>query len=98
LCTDGLPSLDREDRITPLDDARLLWRRGDVHAELLLEMISLEGLAAMGIPADEAVLGAGARHGLLGFEVAEPARGFEAVLACDAAPMWVSQTVGTRIA
>ncbi len=98
LCTDGLPSLDREDRITPLDDARLLWRRGDVHAELLLEMISLEGLAAMGIPADEAVLGAGARHGLLGFEVAEPARGFEAVLACDAAPTWVSHTVGTRIA
>jgi hypothetical protein len=35
---------------------------------------------------------------LLGFEVAEPARGFEAVLACDAAPTWVSQTVGTRIA
>lgn len=98
LCTDGLPSLDREDRITPLDDARLLWRRGDVHAELLLEMISLEGLAAMGIPADEAVLGVGARHGLLGFEVAEPARGFEAVLACDAAPTWVSQTVVGQIA
>lgn len=98
LCTDGLPSLDREDRITPLDDARLLWRRGDVQAELLLEMISLEGLAAMGIPADEAVLGVGARHGLLGFEVAEPARGFEAVLACDAAPTWVSQTVMGQIA
>jgi cytosine/adenosine deaminase-related metal-dependent hydrolase len=98
LCTDGLPSLDRDDRITPLDDARLLWRRGDARAELLLEMITLEGLAAMGIPADQAVLAPGARHGVLGFEVPEPARGFEAVLACDAAPTWVSQTVGTRIA
>jgi hypothetical protein len=52
----------------------------------------------MGIPADQAVLGPGARHGLIGFEVTEPARGFGAVLACDAAPTWMAQTAGAPIA
>lgn len=98
ICTDGLPSLDREDRLTPLDDARVLWRRGGVGAELLLEMITLNGLAAMGIPADQAVLGPGARHGLLGFEVERPAQGFEAVLSSDAAPTWLVQTAGDPVA
>lgn len=96
--TDGLPSLDREDRITPLDDARLLWRRGGATAEALLEMISVEGLAAMGICDREAALAPGARHGLLAFEVGDSLGGFGAVLDSDVAPTWVVPAAAGRIA
>lgn len=96
--TDGLPSLDREDRLTPLDDARLLWRRGGATAEALLEMISVEGLAAMGIAAREAALAPGARRGLLAFETEDPRRGFAGVLDSDAAPNWVVPAAAGRIA
>lgn len=98
LATDGMPSLDREDRITPLDDARLIWKRGGAQASQLLAMISLHGLAAMALATQQGVLRVGASHGLIGFEVADCARGFAAVLDSDAAPLWLLQTSKPKIA
>jgi cytosine/adenosine deaminase-related metal-dependent hydrolase len=49
LGTDSIINLDTPDRISPLDDARLLFRRDGVAASLLLDMLTRRGARALGL-------------------------------------------------
>lgn len=49
LGTDSIINLDTPDRISPLDDARLLARTTDVAAQTLLAMMTTAGAAALGL-------------------------------------------------
>ncbi len=52
LGTDSIVNLDTADRISPLDDARLLARTTDAGARTLLAMMTTRGAAALGLDAD----------------------------------------------
>ena len=98
LATDGICSLDRSDRLSPLDDARVLWKQGSVDAQTLLAMLSVHGLAAMGLAIEKALLQPGAKNGLIGFEVTNPHLGFRSVLDHDVSPQWIVPPVDSVIA
>lgn len=51
LATDSIINLDTPDRISPIDDARLLYRRDKVDPLTLLRMITLNPAAALQLPA-----------------------------------------------
>jgi cytosine/adenosine deaminase-related metal-dependent hydrolase len=52
LGTDSIVNLDTPDRISPLDDARLLARTTDADARTLLSMMTTRGAAALGLDPD----------------------------------------------
>ncbi|MEM0983069.1 MAG: amidohydrolase family protein [Planctomycetota bacterium] len=49
LGTDSIVDLDTPDRISPLDDARLLHQRDGVSADTLMAMLTLHGARALGL-------------------------------------------------
>ena len=60
LGTDSMINLDTPDRISPLDDARLLFRRDGADARVLLDMLTRGGARALGLDPDAFVLRPGA--------------------------------------
>jgi cytosine/adenosine deaminase-related metal-dependent hydrolase len=91
LGTDGLPCLDRADRLSVLDDMRLLYRRDDADPDLLLRMATTAGAVGLGMDPDLVTLAPGPVAGLiaLGYDPADPADAFEQVLQSDNAPEWI---------
>jgi cytosine/adenosine deaminase-related metal-dependent hydrolase len=91
LGTDSLLCLDTPDRLSVLDDMRLLYRRDGVDARLLLAMATVHGAKGLDLEPGLAVLGPDAA-GVIGC----PARGTTAeamladVLRRDDAPVWVA--------
>jgi cytosine/adenosine deaminase-related metal-dependent hydrolase len=91
LGTDGLPCLDRADRLSVLDDMRLLYRRDDADPVVLLRMATTAGAVGLGLDPDFVTLAPGPVAGLiaLGYDSADPVDALEQVLQRDDAPEWV---------
>lgn len=88
LGTDSILTLDTPDRISPLDDARLLWRRDGVDARTLLAMCTTRAAAAIGWPEERSRFVAGRQ---LGGVIAVPTAGaagnpLELVMKSEAGP------------
>ncbi len=66
IATDSIINLppDEADRLSPLDDARHLWRRGERDWELLLRCITTNGAKALGLDPSRFTLGPGPVAGL----------------------------------
>lgn len=96
LGTDGVPCLDRTDRISTLDEARLLWRhaigdadaRSPVAARTLLGMATVAGAEGLGVDADRVRFVPGPSAGVLAH--ASPDGRLETVLERDDAPVWLA--------
>jgi cytosine/adenosine deaminase-related metal-dependent hydrolase len=92
LGTDSLLCLDTPDRLSVLDDMRLLYRRDGVDARLLLAMATVHGAKALDLEPGLAMLGPDAAG-----VIACPAQGTTAeamladVLRRDEAPVWVER-------
>lgn len=71
LGTDSLLCLDADadERLSILDEMRLLYRRDDTDPEILLQMATVNGARALGFDASEVTLSAGSSRGLLGIPV-----------------------------
>jgi len=70
LGTDGLPCLDRSDRISVLDEIQFLMRAGEMNARRLLRMATVNGAAALGLAPGAASLTEGSRPlGILALEL-----------------------------
>lgn len=68
LGTDGVPCLDRADRISPLDDlAEILDTAADLPT--LVEMATVNGAVGLGLPAEAFRFSSGCSAGVLGVEV-----------------------------
>jgi 5-methylthioadenosine/S-adenosylhomocysteine deaminase len=91
LGTDGLPCLDRADRLSVLDDMRLLHRRDDADPVVLLRMATTAGAVGLGLEPDLVTLAPGPVAGLIAFpyDAADPVDPFRQVLQRDDAPQWV---------
>ncbi len=91
LGTDGLPCLDRADRLSVLDDMRLLHRRDDADPVALLRMATTAGAVGLGLDPDLVTLAPGPIAGLIAlpYDVADPVDPFVQVLLRDDAPAWV---------
>lgn len=86
LGTDSQLCLDTEDRISVLDEMRLLHRRDGGDPATLLAMATVNGAAALGIDAGMVSLTPGPVLGLLAFEQCED---LSALCAGDVLPRWV---------
>lgn len=90
LGTDSILCLDRDDRITVLDDMRLLWRRDGVDPRVLIGMATTSGAAALGFDPQLVTLATGPSLGVIAvpFE-GEGVRPLDDVMRGDAAPRWL---------
>lgn len=93
LGTDSIVNLDTPDRMSTLDDMRLLWDQGDHDPTRLLTMGTRNGALALGIDPDRFSLKHGAHPvGILGIECAgsgDATNPWEAVMCSKACPTWV---------
>jgi cytosine/adenosine deaminase-related metal-dependent hydrolase len=96
LGTDGLPCLDTPDRISPLDDMRLLYRRDGREPMTLLRMATTNGAAALGRRPERWTFAPGADGGIIGVpiegEAVDPLRD---ALGSSSAPRWLVEPDGT---
>ncbi len=99
LGTDSIVCLDRDDRISVLDEARLLYRRDGAEAAMLLAMATVNGCRALGLPSGLATLEPGPVAGLIGvsYDPAFPGDPWEAVLAAKDDPVIVTLVAGTGL-
>lgn len=91
LGTDGLLCLDTPDRISVLDDMRLLYRRDGAEPSMLLRMATVAGARGLGLDPDLVTLSPGPVAGLIALRF-DPADGRDPlvqVLERDDAPEWV---------
>ncbi len=72
LGTDGMPCLETEDRLSPLDDARLLWQDG-VAVEHVVRMMTTAGARALGLSEAEFTWKGSGAAGLIGLAIDRPA-------------------------
>lgn len=98
LGTDSLVCLDTPDRLSVLDEMRLLHRRDRTDARVLLAMATVHGAALLGEPRSSVVLSPGARpEGLLSVEVSDSARPaiddgeawLAAAIEAETPPQWI---------
>jgi cytosine/adenosine deaminase-related metal-dependent hydrolase len=68
LGTDSIINLDTADRISPLDDARLLYQRDRTDPLVLLRMLTLNGARAIGVDTARFTLELGETSGLVAVE------------------------------
>jgi len=87
LGTDGRPCLEHGDRLSTLDDVRLVVAEG-VDPATAMAMATIDGAVGLGLDPDAVRFRGGAAAGLLGVPIGEgdPIRG---LIAGDAAPRWV---------
>lgn len=87
LGTDGRPCLDRGDRLTTLDDLRLLCREG-ADPVAAITMATVGGARGLGLDPDAVRFGGGAGAGLLAIETddPDPVRG---LVETAADPVWL---------
>ncbi len=92
LGTDGLPCLDTSDRISVLDDMRLLYRRDGAEPAMLLHMATVAAAAGLGLDTGVVTLAPGPVAGLIALPVDpfDPRDPLVQVLQRDDAPRWVS--------
>ncbi|MCH7797918.1 MAG: amidohydrolase family protein [Planctomycetes bacterium] len=92
LGTDGLPCLDTPDRISVLDDMRLLYRRDGADPAMLLHMATVAAASGLGLDAGVVTLAPGPVAGLIALPVDPLDRcdPLAQVLRRDDAPRWVS--------
>ncbi len=93
LGTDGLLCLDRPDRISVLDDMRLLYRRDDANPAMLVRMATTAGAIGLGLDPDVVTLTPGPVAGLIAlpFDPGTSCDPFVQVLQRDDAPEWVAR-------
>lgn len=91
LGTDSLICLDTPDRISTLDEMRLLHRRDGTDARTLLAMATVHGASLLGVDARAVTLAAGARPaGVVGVAIAQgEADALAAALRTNRPPEWV---------
>jgi len=91
LGTDGLLCLDRADRMSVLDDMRLLHRRDDADPVLLLRMATTAGAIGLGLDPDLVTLAPGPVAGLIAlpYDAADTRDPLVQVLQRDDAPEWI---------
>ncbi len=91
LGTDGLLCLDTPDRISVLDDMRLLYRRDGVDPLTLLSMATVAGARGLGLDPDLVTLAPGPVAGLIAlpFDPADGRDPLVQILERDDAPEWV---------
>jgi cytosine/adenosine deaminase-related metal-dependent hydrolase len=92
LGTDGLPCLDTADRISVLDEMRLLYRRDRTVPELLLRMATTAGARALGLDTGLFTFRPGPIAGLIGvpFDPGDSRDPLEQILLRDDPPAWVA--------
>ena len=92
LGTDGLPCLDTPERISVLDDMRLLYRRDGAEPAMLLHMATVAGAAGLGLETGVATLAPGPVAGLIALPVdpLDSSDPLAQVLQRDDAPRWIS--------
>jgi cytosine/adenosine deaminase-related metal-dependent hydrolase len=92
LGTDALLCLDTPERISTLDEARLLFANGVDDASTLLDMITVSGARALGIDPSLVSLLPGPCAGVLALPLSSPPRTADAALAAvlrsASAPIW----------
>jgi cytosine/adenosine deaminase-related metal-dependent hydrolase len=97
LGTDSIVNLDTPDRMSTLDEMRLLWDQGDRDASRLLAMGTRNGAIALGIDPDRFSMRVGAQPaGILAIECAGSALAsnpFEGVMRSKSSPTWVFRCV-----
>lgn len=91
LGTDSLICLDTPDRISTLDEMRLLHRRDGTDPRTLLAMATVHGARLLGVGADGVTLSRGSRpQGVIGVATGPHAHDATiAVLRADTAPEWI---------
>jgi len=92
LGTDSILCLDTPDRLTPLDDMRLLWRRDRTSPRTLLSMATTVAAEALGFARELATLATGPAGGVLALP-ADPSRSCDplaAALERDDPPEWLT--------
>ncbi len=92
LGTDGLLCLDTPDRISVLDEMRLLYRRDGTDPRLLLRMATIGGAIALGLEPGPVTLRPGPTAGLLAlpFDPSDRRDPMEQVLLRNDPPRWIS--------
>lgn len=101
LGTDGLPCLDTPQRISVLDEMRLLHRRDGALPAVLLEMATVAGAKALGFATAPFTLRPGPSAGLIALPIDRESRAvpLRQALLRDDAPAWVvgpPEAVGPR--
>lgn len=101
LGTDGMVCIDTPDRLSVIDEMRLLRRRDGADPSALLAMATVEGAALLGEPLEHVRLGPGSRPaGVLAIDLPEGATDVRATdalrtaLDSHAAPRWVLEPGG----
>jgi cytosine/adenosine deaminase-related metal-dependent hydrolase len=87
LGTDGRPCLDRADRLSTLDDVRMIMAEG-VSPEVAIEMATVDGAVALGLNPDAVRFRGGAGAGLLAVPI-DPAGARPGLMNVDAGPEWL---------
>ena len=94
LGTDGLGCLDRDDRVSVLDEMRFLSRRDGTDPRVLLAMGTTNGARGLGHDTERVTLGRGAQPaGLIALPV-DPGSSLdplEQVMRRDDAPEWLGE-------
>lgn len=97
LGTDSIVNLDTPDRMSTLDEMRLLWDQGDRDASRLLAMGTRNGAIALGIDPDRfSMRVGGAPAGILAIECAGSeltSNPFEGAMRSKSSPTWVFRCV-----
>jgi aminodeoxyfutalosine deaminase len=98
LGTDSLVCLETADRLGVIDDMRLLHRRDQTDALLLMRMATINGAMALGFDPRLVQLNAGPTAGVIAlkFEPAKAIDPVEQVLLSDFAPRWIAGPVTAR--
>ena len=86
LGTDSLLCLDTPDRISVLDEMRLLYKRDNADPTLLFGMATINGATALGVDASLVVLKPGETAGILAFA---KCHSLESILQTEVLPEWV---------
>lgn len=91
LGTDSLICIDTPDRISVLDEMRLLHRRDGTDPRLLLRMSTVNGAAALGVDPELVTLAPGPTAGIIAVPVqaGDHLDPLSAIMESDAAPRWV---------
>lgn len=97
LGTDSIVNLDTPDRMSTLDEMRLLWKQGDRDASRLLAMGTRNGAIALGIDPHRFSMRVGAKPaGILAIECTgsvPTTNPFEAAMRSKSSPSWVFRCV-----
>ena len=88
LGTDSLLCLDTPDRITVLDDMRLLYKRDQCDPKMLFAMATIHGAVGLGLSPSLVMLDEGETAGLLSFDGICNNPLIE-ILESNIAPQWV---------